>query len=204
MLTFSGVTYYLGASAVIVAGGLVIPQSAFSEIGMIRMLFGLCSAFLGAYFAACLFFNGKGFKIGSAVFSIPSPRTALIQATVGMTDSILAGLVLYFLSMHFAGISAVRFVSVFVIAQSAGIFSQVPGGIGVFESVVLVAMPPEVDRAALFASLLAFRVIYFLLPLFGIGTTFFIYEHYLRRKMRKWRMFSIHLHIPGIKKERKQ
>lgn len=202
MLTFSGVTYYLGASTVIILGYFLMPKSGFALGGMIHMLFCVASAFIGAYFAVCLAFRGKKFHIGKISFRIPSFKTAITQAGLGTADSILAGLVLYFLSRHFIGMSPVEFLSVFVVAQSAGIFAQVPGGIGVFESVVLLAMPESIDKAALFGSLLTFRIIYFLLPLICVGTTFFIYEHFLRQRMKKWRMFSIHL--PHLKHRKKQ
>jgi phosphatidylglycerol lysyltransferase len=53
----------------------------------------------------------------------------------------------------------------------AGIISHVPGGLGVFESVILLATP-GVPPDVLLGSLLAWRVIYYLLPLF-IATVIF-------------------------------
>lgn len=202
MLTFSAVTYYLGASTVIAIGGMFLPKTGFADGGMMRFLFTACSAFLGAYYAVCLLLSGKKFSVGSATFKVPSIGTALSQFVVGTMDSIFAGLVLYFLARHVIDISIIEFIAIFVVAQAAGIFAQVPGGIGVFESVVMLAMPDWVDGAALFGCLVAFRIIYFLLPLAGVGTTFFIYEHYLRQRMMKWRMFSIHLY--GAAKQRKK
>jgi uncharacterized membrane protein YbhN (UPF0104 family) len=147
MLTFSGFTYYLGAATVVVAGFFMLPAGSFADSHMMHVLFGGCCVFLGAYFAACLFLPKKTFKIGNIVFKVPSAGTALIQCSIGATDSILAGLVLYCLTFHAVKIPVVEFVSIFVVAQSAGIFAQVPGGIGVFESVVMLAMPDGVDKA---------------------------------------------------------
>jgi len=186
MLTFSGFTYYLGAAAVVVAGYNLLPDET---VAMTVMLFGCC-VFLAAYFGSCLFFQGKTFKIGQLAFRVPSLATAITQTALGMTDSILAGLVLYFLTMHIAPISVVQFVAIFVVAQSAGIFAQVPGGIGVFEGVVMLVMPESVDQAALFGSLIAFRIVYYLVPLVSVGTTFFIYEGGLKSKMKKWKIFQ--------------
>ena len=65
-------------------------------------------------------------------------------------------------------------------------FSQVPGGIGVFESIFLLALPDTVDKADIFGALLAYRIIYYVLPLIGAGGLFFIYENWLRTRMKKW------------------
>jgi uncharacterized membrane protein YbhN (UPF0104 family) len=203
MLTFSGFTYYLGAATVVVAGFFLLPSGGFADSRMLHILFGACCGFLGAYFAACVFFCGRTFRIGSIEFKVPSIYTGLMQCALGATDSILAGLVLYCLTFHAVDIPMVEFVSIFVVAQSAGIFAQVPGGIGVFESVVMLAMPDSVDKAVLFGSLLAFRIVYFLLPLVGVGSLFFIYERYLRNKMKKWRIFSHIPHLPHLTHRKK-
>jgi uncharacterized membrane protein YbhN (UPF0104 family) len=196
MLTFSGFTYYLGAATVVVAGFFLLPSGGFSDSHMMHILLAGSLAFLGAYFTACLFLHKKVFKIGKLAFRVPGIGTALTQSAWGAVDSILAGLILYCLAFHAVKIPIIEFISIFVVAQSIGIFAQVPGGVGVFESVVIMAMPDGIDKAVLFGSLLAFRIVYFLLPLLGVGTLFFIYEGNLRKKMKKWKIFS---HIPHMK-----
>ena len=46
----------------------------------------------------------------------------------------------------------------------AGILSHVPGGVGVFETVVLAALPATIPVETAAAALLLFRLIYFILP----------------------------------------
>jgi uncharacterized membrane protein YbhN (UPF0104 family) len=191
MLTFSGFTYYLGAAFVVVCGYRMLPQDGFADTAFAGAMFVGCIVFLLVYFSLCTFFRGKTFRIGKLHFKVPNTGTAVTQTALGTTDSILAGLVLYFLTCHFANIPVIQFIAIFVIAQSAGIFAQVPGGIGVFESVVMLAMPDNIDRAVLFGSLIAFRIIYYLLPLMGVGTMFFIYESGLKNRMKKWKIFSV-------------
>ncbi|HEY9658525.1 MAG TPA: UPF0104 family protein, partial [Allocoleopsis sp.] len=50
-------------------------------------------------------------------------------------------------------------------AMTAGIFSTVPGGLGVFETVILLLHPPSIPASQVLAALLAFRAVYFFLPL---------------------------------------
>jgi hypothetical protein len=53
--------------------------------------------------------------------------------------------------------------------MSGGVASNVPGGLGVFEGVILLLLSAKVPAAAVLASLLAYRAIYYFLPL-GFAT----------------------------------
>lgn len=190
MLTLSGFTYFLGASAIVVIGYFLIPRALFQDSLSISMglnsLFIFCTTILVAYFAITLLFHKKSVKIGDIKFEIPSTNMAFQQTILGITDSVLAGLVLYFCLIPFVEIPFGTFIGLFVIAQTTGVFSQVPGGIGVFESVFLLALPDSIDKANIFGALLAYRIIYYVLPLIVIGSLFFVYERWLRSRMKKW------------------
>ena len=190
MLTFSGFTYFLGCSAIVIIGYFLVPHEIFSASDAasfgINTLFIICAAVLIAYFAMAVFFHGNGVRIGQVRFTMPDVETALYQTALGITDSVLAGLVLYCCMAPFVHIPFGTFIGLFVIAQATGVFSQVPGGIGVFESIFMLALPNGADRADVFGALLAYRIIYYVLPLIGIGGVFFVYERWLRVRMRRW------------------
>lgn len=190
MLTISGFTYFLGCAAIVVIGYFLIPSDIFAGttgagIG-ISALFAICLASLIAYFAMTIVFRRKSIKIGQLRFQVPTTRMALTQMILGITDSVLAGLVLYFCLIPFVDIPFGIFIGLFVIAQTTGVFSQVPGGIGVFESIFLMALPDTVDKANIFGALLAYRIIYYVLPLIGVGGLFFVYERWFQARMRRW------------------
>lgn len=190
MLTISGFTYFLGASAIVVIGYFLIPSAVFdnstgASIGINTLFIGCLTALL-VYFAMTAMFHKKSIQIGQIKFQIPSTSMAFTQTILGITDSVLAGLVLYFCMIPFVDISFTTFIGLFVIAQTTGVFSQVPGGIGVFESVFLMALPDSIDKANIFGALLAYRIIYYVLPLIGVGSLFFIYERWLRSRMKRW------------------
>lgn len=190
MLTISGFTYFLGASAIVVISYFLIPHSMFDDsIGAsigINTLFFFCLISLLAYFIVSIVFHKKNIKIAKLEFQIPSIQMALTQTFLGIMDSVLAGLVLYFCLTPFVEIPFPIFMGLFAIAQSTGVFSQVPGGIGVFETVFLIGLPDTVDKANIFGALLAFRIIYYVLPLIGMGSLFFIYERWLHSRMKRW------------------
>lgn len=190
MLTISGFTYFLGASAIVVIGYFLIPRAVFNNsVGVsmgLNTLFIFCATILLTYFAITLIFHKKSIKVGDINFQIPSTQMAFGQTILGITDSVLAGLVLYVCLIPFVDIPFTTFIGLFVIAQTTGVFSQVPGGIGVFESVFMLALPDTIDKANIFGALLAYRIIYYVLPLIGIGSLFFVYERWLRSRMKRW------------------
>jgi phosphatidylglycerol lysyltransferase len=190
ILTFNGFTYFLGCTSIVVLGYFLVPHSLFSEsvgasIGL-HGLFIFCVASLGAYFAMTQLFRDKTIRLGGLHFQIPTTKAAFFQTLVGILDSVLASLVLYFCLIPFVEIPFATFIGLFVIAQTAGVFSQVPGGIGVFESIFILALPGETNRADIFGALLAYRIIYYVLPLMGSGGLFLIYENWLRARMKRW------------------
>lgn len=105
----------------------------------------------------------------------PSLGLALAQIGVSSLDWLLAGTVLFFLmppSMH---VSYSGLLGVYLVAQTAAVLSHVPGGVGVFEAIVLALLTaPGEGRvtspslaASVVASLFIYRVVYYLLPLCG-------------------------------------
>ena len=208
IVTINGFTYFLGATAIAVVGYFLIPHDVFAEsvgasVGL-NTLFIFCLAALLAYFAVTVIFRNKSVKIGQLKFNVPSTKMAFLQTLLGMTDSVLAGLVLYFCMTPFVRIPFGTFIGLFVVAQTTGVFSQVPGGIGVFESVFLIALPDDIDKASIFGALLAYRIIYYVLPLIGVGGLFFFYERWLRARMKRWIEEAKQKmpHFPGFSKNK--
>ncbi|MDQ6690437.1 MAG: hypothetical protein M3Z18_08000 [Gemmatimonadota bacterium] len=105
----------------------------------------------------------------------PSLGLALKQIGVSSLDWVFAGAVLFLLLPRTLHISFSAFLGVYLIAQTAAVISHVPGGVGVFEAIVLAllagsaegrAAPPGLS-ASMVASLLVYRTVYYLLPLCG-------------------------------------
>jgi phosphatidylglycerol lysyltransferase len=105
----------------------------------------------------------KSLQFRKLVIPVPSAKTAFAQVAVASTDLLCAAGVLYVLLPPQADIGFAAFASFYLIAISAGIISNVPGGVGVFESVLLLifhAVPPD----HLLGALLAYRIIYYFGP----------------------------------------
>ncbi|MDD2389842.1 MAG: bifunctional lysylphosphatidylglycerol flippase/synthetase MprF [Desulfobacterales bacterium] len=96
------------------------------------------------------------------------PRIGLVpwQAGIGAADWSLAAGVLYLLiPKGSSDISFSLFLGAFLLAQLAGLVSQVPGGLGVFESVFTVLLSPVIPAPQILGGLLAYRMVYYWLPL---------------------------------------
>ena len=100
-------------------------------------------------------------------------------------------MVLYFSLIPFVDIPFDVFIGVFLIAQVLGVFSQVPGGLGVFEGLFMFIIPGEHNQAMLFGALIAYRIIYYLLPLVFSGIILISYELALRHA-RNLRLALLH------------
>ena len=102
--------------------------------------------------------------------NMPSVATGFRQILIGAFDWGLAAAVLYILIPDQLNNGFGHFLAIFVIAQIAGLISHVPGGLGVFEAIMLAgfgATGNEALAAPILGALVVFRVIYYLLPLCG-------------------------------------
>ncbi len=111
---------------------------------------------------------GHPLRMGRWRISLPSPATGLRQIVLGAFDWGLAAAVLYVLMPDELNSGFGHFLAIFVIAQIIGLVSHVPGGLGVFEAVMLAgfgATGNEALAAPILGALAVFRVIYYLLPL---------------------------------------
>ena len=86
---------------------------------------------------------------------------------VGCSDLLCAAGVLYVLLPPQAAIGFAAFAGLYLIAIAAGVISNVPGGVGVFESVLLLLFR-TVPADHLLGALLAYRIIYYFVP-FGLA-----------------------------------
>lgn len=167
LVTFTVLTFWLG---IITVGGcifivepLAIPALQHLSIHSARPL-GLAFALLVAGYLLVVVLRKAPFRFGSWELPLPSLRLALSQLLVGSIDWALAGAVLFVLLPGPSGLAFFQFLGIFLLAQVVALISHVPGGLGVFESMILLSAP-GIPADALLGSMLIYRGIYYLLPL---------------------------------------
>ncbi|MGC3982584.1 MAG: bifunctional lysylphosphatidylglycerol flippase/synthetase MprF [Steroidobacteraceae bacterium] len=116
---------------------------------------------------------------------LPTLPMSVAQTVVAVIDLCLAAACLYVLLPASAMVSYQAFLAVYVLSVVAVMIANVPGGLGVLESVVILALP-QVPVDSLLASLLAYRVIYYLAPLVIAALMLAAHEAWLQRhRVRK-------------------
>lgn len=95
---------------------------------------------------------------------LPTWHLALQQLAISAVDIIAAAAVLWFL-LPVGSIGFASFTGFYALALALGVVSHVPGGLGVFEAVMLLAVGGQVPTESLAGALVLYRGIYFLLPL---------------------------------------
>jgi phosphatidylglycerol lysyltransferase len=103
-------------------------------------------------------------RISRFELPLPSPWLAFTQLVVSACDWVLAGAVLYVL-LPDGTPPLLSFLGAFLLAQLLGLASHVPGGVGVFEGLMILLLTPYLPSEALLPPLIVYRAVYYLLPL---------------------------------------
>ncbi len=130
--------------------------------------------------------------------ALPAAGLSLAQLAVSSLDWALAGSVLYVLLPSPAGLSLPAFFAVYLLALVAGLVSQVPGGLGVFETVILLLLPRTIPAASVAGALLVYRGIYYLLPLGAAAGLLGGYELFRARRRLTEFARSVNLWVSAI------
>ncbi len=106
-------------------------------------------------------------RVHNWLLRVPSPSTTLAQIGLAVLDLSCSGGVLFVLLPPDLGLSYPMFLGIYLLAIVAGIASHVPGGVGVFESILLLALP-DMPRDGLLGAVVAYRILYYVAP-FGLA-----------------------------------
>ncbi len=168
VVAFCTATLWLGflalAGVVFICEPLTIPQLLHLPFNSARVL---GAAALALVLAVCttVLLRKKPFTFRGWEFSLPPLRLFGAQLLVASLDWALSSAVLFVLLPHTLDLSYPAFLAIFLLGQLAGLASQIPGGLGVFETVTLVLLSPKLPATNVLASLVVFRGLYYLLPL---------------------------------------
>lgn len=168
IVAFNGLTFLVGLLSL---SGVVFIAWPVELPGIIHLP-PLHSTLLGlllfvpllAYIALSLF-RRKPLRIGKWSTDIPPLRYVLTQVGLAATDIAAASMVAYVLMPPSTSLTFPHFIGIYVLAIVASLISHVPGGIGVFETVIITLIPDDMNKAAVLGSLLMYRVVYYLIPL---------------------------------------
>lgn len=168
LVAFTSLTFWLGVltigGATLLLAPVGIPASVHVYVASTKMIAVLFLAVAAAYMTWSAS-GSRTFKIHEWEFSPPPLRLSLSQLCISCVDWTLAGAVLYVLLPSMPGVSFAGFLGVFLMSQVLGLLSHVPGGLGVFETSMILLLSPEIPAKTIVGALVAYRVVYYLFPL---------------------------------------
>jgi uncharacterized membrane protein YbhN (UPF0104 family) len=166
VVTLNTITYAVGLLAtaglalavqpVLVPGFLPLPLHSARPFGF------ACLAVVAGYLG---WSSRPGGDLRIWHWDLPRPTLgrALAQIAVSAADWVFSGAALYVLLPHRVPFHV--FFAVFLLGQIAALVAQIPGGLGVFEAVILWGLRPALSTPAILVGLVGYRLVYFLLPL---------------------------------------
>lgn len=183
---FAGLTLWSGILALTGSAMLSDPEAIARLTGIHPAAFRVIGAGLlllvAAYLSLTVFRRRPVIAFGWR-FEVPGPALAFEQVLIACLDWVLAGAVLFVLLPQGHGVGFPVFLGIFVLAQVAGLVSHVPGGLGVFDTLIVLALAQHASSAAVLGSLLAFRATYYLAP-FLLGSILLLGSEGFRHRAR--------------------
>jgi uncharacterized membrane protein YbhN (UPF0104 family) len=162
----AGLTFWLGNATVLGLGIAVAPQAA-TAIDQLPPLVNRLFAFaiLGvlATYVAWVWKTPRVVGRDNWLVTLPNGPLTLLQIAVGIVDLGCCAAAMYMLVPEEPYIGFVTLAVIFVAATLLGFASHSPGGLGVFDAAMLVALW-QFDKEDLLAGMLLFRLLYYLVP----------------------------------------
>ena len=182
LVGFCSLTYLTGFSWVAGIVLLTTPTGVGSLLPVDPVLLrcvGAALLVLGFGYVALSVF-GPGFvTYKGRRIELPRPALVVGQIFVSGCDWLMMTCILWLL-LPSGVVDYESLLRVLVLAQVAGTLSQVPGGLGVFESLMVTALTPALSASAVLGTLLFYRVFYFFIP-FGVAIALFSLNELRRR-----------------------
>ncbi|MFT4270989.1 MAG: lysylphosphatidylglycerol synthase domain-containing protein [Pantoea sp.] len=156
--------YILLAGVVFVAGMVPLPAGWFIGENTLRLIGGALLVLVAIYLWACAFAKRRHWTIKGQHLQLPSLRMALFQFAVSCANWMVMGAIIWLLLAQ--QVDYPQVLGVLLISSIAGVIIHIPAGIGVLEAVFLALLSGQgTSHGTIIAALLAYRVLYFILPL---------------------------------------
>jgi phosphatidylglycerol lysyltransferase len=182
---FNVITFWLGflATAGLALGldPLPLPAGSWIPLASSRPIAAALLVGLGLYLVWSALRRAP-VRIAGFEIAPPRPPLAFAQIAVSSLDWTLAACVLYALLPSAPGLSFPAFLGIYLFTSVAGLVSHVPAGLGVFETLMVLLLARFLPGDAVLGSIVAYRIIYYLVPLGAAAVLFGGFEALQRRR----------------------
>ena len=140
----------------------------------LRLIGYVLLALAASYLSACALSRRRSFSMRGHEIELPSLRLAGLQMAMGAGNWLLMSGIVFVLLQQRIDFFSVS--SVLLLAAIAGVITHIPGNLGVLEAVFLALLSDSMPAHDLLAGLVAYRVIYFLIPLLAAAVMYLAME----------------------------
>ncbi len=116
--------------------------------------------------------------------NLPGHRLAFLQVLLACADTATACAILFAVLPSSPDLTYLRTLGIYLAAFSGGLFSGLPGGVGVFDSLLLLGLTPYLPPATVLGAILLFRLLYFLAPAAAAALCYAGHEVWINLKRR--------------------
>ena len=179
IVAYNSLFLWLGFSFVLGLGVVAAPSLPFVSLQMALWLRPIAYLFLVVPIAlpvAIHFFEWRSITIKGFSLLLPRGSSLAVGVTLAIVDWFVSAMVLYVLLPKPEAVNIWFFIKIFLVSQALGLISNVPGGVGVFEGSIIALLKTHFAAAPLLGSLLLYRAVYYVLPLFLASAMLGAYE----------------------------
>lgn len=170
---------YLALAGGVFAFGLVTPPESWTIGALALKLLGAALlAAVALYLGACAWARRDGqpreWSLRGHRFTLPSLRLALLQLGLSALNWATIAALLFVLFQQKLPYGQV--LGTLLLGAVAGVVAHIPAGLGVLEAVFIAMLGGQLPRGELLAALIAYRAIYYLLPLAAAMAVYLLLE----------------------------
>ncbi len=159
--------YFIVAGAVLAIDPPPLPDEWPVTTPMVRGLGALLLVLAAVYIALTVSGKVGTLSLRGHTLELPTGRIVGWQVLLSTFNWSLMGAIVWLLLQQRVDYTTV--LAVLLLAAVAGVVTHVPAGLGVIEAVFVASLGDQVPQGTLIAALLAYRAVYYLLPL-GLAT----------------------------------
>jgi len=183
IIAFCSTTYLLGAGAVI-GGILLLEPAALPLIGPHLPLWAMRLVGLGLWGGLAAYVvlsvRVRMIKLFGHVVELPRTGMAIAQTVVAILEIAATAAIVFVLLPAHTGLGFGTFIAIYLASYTAGLVASVPGGLGVFDGAMMLALGLYMKPAQIIGAILIFRLFYYVIPLILAGLMFAGHELFLR------------------------
>ena len=163
-ITTNWLGYILLGGIIFTSGVVELPSHWYIDNGTLRIVGIVLLAMVAVYVWFCAFAKRRHMKVKGQKLVLPSFKFALMQMVISSANWMAMGAIIWLLLGQ--DVNYFFVLGVLLVSSIAGVIVHIPAGIGVLEAVFIALLAGEhTSQGAIIAALLAYRMLYYFLPL---------------------------------------